>query len=115
MPIRDTRTSAQRWADAVTWFCGSWHFFTACALLIVGWIAWMRSWDPYPFILLNLFLTVISTLQSPLIMMSQNREQERDREHFGRMDEKLDALLKRSTHEARIDAIRRLIKDMPEL
>lgn len=94
--MSDHRTRAQRWSDAVTWFCGSWHFFTACALLVVTWIAWMWKWDPYPYILLNLFLTIISTLQSPLIMMSQNREQDRDREHWAAMDEKLNKLLEKN-------------------
>ena len=44
------------------------------------WMAVSRSWDPYPFILLNLVLTVVSTMQSPIIMMSQNRQAEREKE-----------------------------------
>ncbi len=49
--------------------------------------------DPYPYILLNLFLTVVSTFQSPLIMMSQNRQMERDREAVAGLHRKLDAIM----------------------
>lgn len=51
--------------------------------------------DPYPYILLNLFLTVVSTFQSPLIMMSQNRQMERDRDAVLGLHAKLDELLAR--------------------
>jgi len=85
MTSQDLRTRSQRWSDNIAEFCGSWSFvfwFTA------GIIVWMllntvlvvwQKWDEYPFILLNLFLTVVSTMQSPIIMMSQNRQVERDR------------------------------------
>lgn len=92
----DRRTIAQRSADAVTEFCGSWGFVIWSTLLILGWIGintwWLlfrRAFDPYPFIALNLVLTVVSTLQGPLIMMSQNRQAERDREAVQRILEKL--------------------------
>ena len=83
---KDYRTLAQRWADAVTEFCGSWGFVFSFSFGIAFWIvlntcwAIWGKWDEYPFILLNLFLTIISTMQSPIIMMSQNRQVERDRE-----------------------------------
>jgi uncharacterized membrane protein len=51
------------------------------------------KFDEYPFILLNLFLTVISTMQSPIIMMSQNRQVERDRENVNGLHAKLDRIL----------------------
>ena len=92
-------TRSQRAADAVTIFCGSWTFVFLFALLTVGWIAlnaaqWLfQPFDPYPFILLNLVFTVVELFQGPLIMMSQNREMERDREAVKGLHEKLDRIL----------------------
>jgi Protein of unknown function (DUF1003) len=88
---------SQRAADVVTEFCGSWTFIIAFSGITLGWMA-LNTWriftafDPYPYILLNLFLTVVSTFQSPLIMMSQNRQMERDRDAVQGLHEKLDAL-----------------------
>ena|ERR1035438_695770 len=92
-------TRAQRAADVVTEFCGSWTFIVVFSAITGGWISintvWVfhSAWDPYPFILLNLVLTVVSTFQSPLIMMSQNRQMERDRDAVRGLHAKLDALI----------------------
>lgn len=65
---------------------------------MTAWVALNTAWlifgqfDPYPFILFNLFLTVVSTLQGPIIMMSQNRQVERDREVVVEMRERLEDL-----------------------
>jgi uncharacterized membrane protein len=86
---------SQRAADIVTEFCGSWTFIVAFSALCAVWILMQRgstSFDPYPFICLNLVLTVVSTFQSPLIMMSQNRQMERDRDAVRGLHEKLDLL-----------------------
>lgn len=96
----DTRTYSQRASDAVTWFCGTWTIIFVATGFIAAWImlnvvAWMRSWDPYPFILLNLFFTVVEFYQGPLIMMSQNREMERDRDAVRGLHGKLDEILER--------------------
>ncbi len=94
----DALSRSQRYADAVTEFCGSWTFILVFSVLTLGWMAvnsvliLFRVFDPYPFILLNLFLTVVSTFQSPLIMMSQNRQIERDREAIRDLHAKLDAI-----------------------
>lgn len=91
-------TRAQRAADAVTDFCGSWTFIVSFSALTTGWVALntylivLEVFDPYPFIFLNLILTVVSTFQGPLIMMSQNRQQERDREAVRGLHVKLDRL-----------------------
>lgn len=82
--MADSRTRAQKASDAVTWFCGSWTFVLFFAVFTLIWlllnlVAWVRHWDEYPFILLNLVFTVVELFQGPLIMMSQNRDQERDR------------------------------------
>lgn len=89
---------SQRAADAVTEFCGSWPFIICFSGITIIWMALntflvlFGVFDPYPYILLNLFLTVISTFQSPLIMMSQNRQMERDREAVQGLHAKLDTM-----------------------
>lgn len=79
-------TLGQRVADRVAGFGGSWTFILSFMGFLVIWIAvnvwWFshRAFDPYPFILLNLILSCIAALQAPVIMMSQNRQEEKDRE-----------------------------------
>lgn len=82
----DTSISfGQRVADKVATFGGSWTFiilFSAFLLLWIGMNVWWfknQSFDPYPFILLNLILSCIAAMQAPIIMMSQNRQEEKDR------------------------------------
>ncbi len=77
----------QRAADAVASFGGSWTFVGLFAATMLAWVvlnAVLLSWrgntfDPYPYILLNLFLSMLAAIQAPIILMSQNRESERDR------------------------------------
>lgn len=80
-------TLGQRMADRIADFGGSWTFIlTFCGFLVL-WIVvnaglWLaRPFDPYPFILLNLMLSFLASLQAPVIMMSQNRQEARDRQH----------------------------------
>jgi len=78
------RTIGQRAADNLTKWAGSWTFIIAFLGFLLIWMlanvyAWINSWDPYPFILLNLVLSTIAALQAPIILMSQNREAQRDR------------------------------------
>ncbi len=82
----DTLTTGQRIADAVARFGGSWTFiclfFAFIALWIIINIYWLgqeKSFDPYPFILLNLGLSSLAAFQAPIIMMSQNRQSTKDR------------------------------------
>ena len=81
-------TLAQKAADMVADFVGSWKFiiflciFLALWMIINIYILIRRPLDPYPFILLNLILSCIAAIQSPLIMMSQNRKQEIDRQQM---------------------------------
>lgn len=98
----DVRLSrSQRASDAVTEFCGSWTFIIAFSLITLGWMGLNSAlilfgvFDPYPYILLNLFLTVVSTFQSPLIMMSQNRQTERDREAVRGLHAKIDSVVEK--------------------
>lgn len=74
----------QRAADRLTKSAGSWMFIIFFLLFLSAWIyvnvhAWQNSWDPYPFILLNLLLSCIAALQAPIILMSQNRQAQKDR------------------------------------
>jgi len=74
-----------RLADKVANFGGSWRFIISFALFMLIWIVanallLSRPFDPYPFILLNLLLSTIAALQAPVIMMSQNRKEEKDRQ-----------------------------------
>lgn len=81
-----TPTMSQRIADGINRFCGSWKFFASFLVILVLWVGlnvfWVthRRFDPYPFVLLNLLLSWLSTLQAPLIMMSQNRQSDKDRQ-----------------------------------
>ena len=77
-------TVGQRAADALARFAGSWAFVLGFSGLLLCWIMlnlwWLTSpFDPYPFILLNLVLSCVAAIQAPLIMMSQNRQEEKDR------------------------------------
>lgn len=77
----------QRAADKLTKYAGSWTFIIAFLMFLMLWMitniyAWLNVWDPYPFILLNLVLSCIAALQAPVILMSQNRSAEKDRQRF---------------------------------
>ena len=73
-----------RLAIAVAKLVGSWSFLLWQTVFIAGWIivnliGWARSWDPYPFILMNLVLSLEAAYTAPLLLMAQNRDAERDR------------------------------------
>ena len=82
--VREKLTIGQRLADDIARFGGSWTFIIFFGVVILGWItlnivALRRPFDPYPFILLNLVLSCLAALQAPVIMMSQNRQAQKDR------------------------------------
>jgi uncharacterized membrane protein len=83
---QQTLTTGQKIADKVATFGGSWTFIISFGVFIFIWITinvfWLvnRSFDPFPFILLNLILSCLAALQAPVIMMSQNRQEEKDRQ-----------------------------------
>ena len=80
-------TPGQRAADAVASFGGSWIFISIFAAILIVWVglnsfvlkSYDKSFDPYPYILLNLFLSMLAAVQAPIILMSQNRQAEKDR------------------------------------
>ena len=110
---QDNRTFGQIIADKVAAFGGSWKFIIMFFVFIMIWISANvfilinKGFDPYPFILLNLILSCLAALQAPVIMMSQNRQEEKDRERAKKdylvnlkseleirlLDEKLDHLI----------------------
>jgi len=84
----DDRTFWQRLADRVAEIGGSWAFIASFGLFLLVWIVlnivilgpiWHRAFDPYPFIFLNLLLSMLAAIQAPVIMMSQNRAAAKDR------------------------------------
>ncbi len=84
--ISHQRTFGQIAADTLTKWAGSWTFIIIFCFFLVLWVftnsVWIllgRSWDPFPFILLNLILSTIAALQAPVILMSQNRQAQIDR------------------------------------
>ena len=82
--IEERETTGERVADAVARFGGSWSFIILFSVVlsiytIINVRLGVGAWDPYPFILLNLFLSMIAAIQAPVIMMSQNRQDKKDR------------------------------------
>ncbi|MFM8374193.1 MAG: DUF1003 domain-containing protein [Bacteroidota bacterium] len=80
------RTRGQKLADQIAAFGGSWTFiisffsFLMCWMLLNTWLLGRYAYDPYPYILLNLILSCIAAIQAPIIMMSQNRQEQKDRQ-----------------------------------
>ncbi|MEQ1598006.1 MAG: DUF1003 domain-containing protein [Methylotenera sp.] len=85
----DSKTFGQRAADAVAKFGGSWAFIILFGVVLVCWVIlnsvvlanYDKAFDPYPYILLNLFLSMLASIQAPIILMSQNRQAEKDRQN----------------------------------
>ena len=82
--IEEDETWGERIADVVAGFGGSWTFITTFGIVLVIYtiiniMLNKKAWDPYPFILLNLILSMLAAIQAPVIMMSQNRQDKKDR------------------------------------
>jgi uncharacterized membrane protein len=86
-PPEDVLTQGQKISDKVARFGGSWRFIILFGCVLTAWIIFNvvaignYKFDPYPFILMNLILSCIAALQAPIIMMSQNRQEEKDRKN----------------------------------
>jgi uncharacterized membrane protein len=84
-PAKDVLTEGQKLSDQVARFGGSWKFIVLFGIILILWITYnvtvigSKAFDPYPFILMNLILSCVAALQAPIIMMSQNRTEEKDR------------------------------------
>jgi uncharacterized membrane protein len=82
--LEEESTFGQRAADWTTNIMGSWRFIIVQSLVLIVWVvlnvvAWAKHWDPYPFILMNLVMSLQAAYTAPIIMMSQNRQARRDR------------------------------------
>ncbi len=78
------RSFGERASDNLSKWAGSWVFIISFLVFLAIWMiiniyAWINTWDPYPFILLNLVLSCLAALQAPIILMSQNRQSQKDR------------------------------------
>jgi len=78
-------TFGEKASDRLTRIAGSWGFIISFLVVLVLWMAanvyaWINTWDPYPFILLNLVLSCLAAIQAPIILMSQNRQTQKDRQ-----------------------------------
>lgn len=84
-PPKETLTRGQKISDRVARFGGSWAFIISFIVLLSVWVTYNtlaaadKQFDPYPYILMNLILSCIAAFQAPIIMMSQNRQEEKDR------------------------------------
>jgi len=81
---KQNRTFGQKAADGLARYAGSWGFIIFFFIFLIFWMAtnvyaWINTWDPYPFILLNLVLSCLAAIQAPIILMSQNRQAQKDR------------------------------------
>jgi uncharacterized membrane protein len=115
-------TLGEQIADSVAATMGSWRFIISQSLVLAAWIilnvvAWIRHWDPYPFILLNLALSFQAAYAAPIIMMSQNRQAAKDRlmaeqdyEVNAKAEEEVSAIMQHleQQDEVMIDILRRL-------
>ena len=107
-------------ADKLATFAGSWVFISAFVIILAAWIGFnvllgSRSYDPYPFILLNLILSCIAAIQAPIIMMSQNRQEEKDRlrsKNDFRVNMKSEFLIEELY--SKIDEMNRTIQELKE-
>ena len=96
-------TTGQKMADKIAQFGGSWIFiivffsFLVLWMVVNVWLLFSKPFDPYPFILLNLILSCLAAIQAPIIMMSQNRQEQKDRqrsEHDYKIDLKAELEIK---------------------
>jgi uncharacterized membrane protein len=119
--FEESQTLGERIADAVASFGGSWTFIIMFAVVLISYAAinsklGNKAWDPYPFILLNLFLSMLAAIQAPVIMMSQNRQDKKDR-----LRNELDFDVNRSAHSEiqglahRINVLYDKIEDVEEM
>ena len=129
--MREHMSVGQRIADRVASSVGSWPFIIVQSMLLLAWIAFnvwllamdrvhpgfLRAWDPYPFILLNLLLSFQAAYTGPVVMMSQNRQSEKDRlmaqndfEVNQKAEQEIEVMMKHLVHQDRLimDATKRV-------
>lgn len=82
--LEERLTLGQKASDSLTAFCGSWKFIISLFVFMFVWatfniIGFINHWDPYPYIFLNFILSCLAAIQAPIILMSQKRQEDRDR------------------------------------
>lgn len=120
--LHEGLTYGERVADGVAAVMGSWTFIIMQSLILLCWIAlniygWMKAWDPYPFILLNLMLSFQAAYAAPILMMAQNRQSDIDRKKAEKdYDVNLKAELEIEALHQKIDQLREMeIKQLCKL
>ncbi len=115
-PIKYKLTFGQKASDKLTSFVGSWSFLILLFVFMFIWMllniySWLNAWDPYPFILLNFVLSCLAAVQAPIILMSQNRDAEKDRIRLAR-DYMIDKRAEREIADMQqdLEEIKKLIK-----
>ncbi|MGC9309434.1 MAG: DUF1003 domain-containing protein [Candidatus Nanoarchaeia archaeon] len=115
--IKGERTLGQKAADALARYAGSWGFIICFVIFLIAWMltnvyAWINTWDPYPFILLNLVLSCLAAIQAPIILMSQNRQAEKDRRK-AEYDYQVDKKTQKQVYEIRqqLFKIQKMLRD----
>ena len=108
---KEIRTYEQKLSDRLTNFMGSWTFVILFGLFCFTWVGaniygWVNQWDPYPFIFLNLTLSLMAAMQAPIILMSQSREAQK---------EKIRARVDFETNKKAEEEIQELKKDIDEI
>ena len=108
--LREGRSFDQKASDTLSTWAGSWYFIILLLLFLIFWMALNAGlvligvWDPYPFILLNLGLSMLAAILAPIILMSQNRSAERDRTRSER-DYYINRKAEREIKELQIDIL----------
>ena len=116
--IHGKRSIGEKSADGLAKWAGSWTFIIGFLVFLGLWMlvnvyAWINTWDPYPFILLNLCLSCLATYQAPIILMAQNRSAERDR-HQAERDYAVNRKSEREVENMQqdLDDIKVLVKEL---
>lgn len=131
MDLVDDRTFGEKISDNISHFGGSWSFIFGAIAIIIAWVAintlavfQVIAWDGYPFILLNLFLSLIAAFQAPVILMSQKRVEKKQDEAYRRLFSEIKELVETDleiekeimdNHKAIAEDVAELKKEIKEL
>lgn len=131
MDLVDDRTFGEKISDNISQFGGSWSFIFGAIAIIIAWVAvntlavfQVIAWDGYPFILLNLFLSLIAAFQAPVILMSQKRVEKKQDEAYRRLFSEIKELVETDleiekeimdNHKAIAEDVAELKKEIKEL
>ena len=119
--FKSKKTLSQRAADEIARWVGSWAFIIGLLIFMAIWMVMnvlmiIHRWDPYPFILLNFVLSTLAAIQAPIILMSQNRQAERDR-ITAKYDYYINKKAEREVQDMQqdLEIIKRMIRDIKNI